>query len=150
MRCISVFERSPIGQITLKLPTIWPRCIYLGIKATLKLISKSPLSGTPGRKWPIQSSESGCLHNKWANPGFKTHPQPFTLVLGVAVLRMCDHAWRDDKFYKAIIKSTCYLAPSDMPRWLIFAHQWSQGLICWPSSVIKTLPTLCLRTWWES
>lgn len=150
MRGISVFERSPISKITLKLPTIWPRFIHLGIKATLKLISKSPPSGTSWSKWPIQSSESGCLHNKWANPGFKTLPQPFASVLRVAVFRMCDHAWRDDKFYKAIIKLTCYLALSDMAMWLMFAHQWSQGLICWPSSVIKTLPMLWLRTWWET
>lgn len=150
MRCISVFEWSPKSKITLKPPTIWTRFIHLGMKATLKHISKSPLSGTPQRKWPIQSSESGCLHNKWAFPGFKTHPQRFALVLGVAVFRMCDHALRDDKFYEAIIKSACYLALSDMPMWLMFAHQWSQGLICWPSSVIKTFSTLCLRTWWET
>lgn len=145
MRHVSVSERSPISKIALKLPPVWPRFIHLDTQATLRLISKSPPSSSPSSKWPIQSSS-----HKWGNPGFKTHPQPFASVLRATEFRMCDHAWRDDRYYKEIIKSTCYLAPSAMATWLMFAHQWSPGLICWPSSVIKTLPTLWLRTWWET
>lgn len=148
---IYIWKEVQISKITRKLPTIQLWFLHLGIKATPKLNSKSPLPSSPWKKWPMAAEFWVWLFvPQWASSGLHTHPRPSVLVLGVAEFRMCDHAWTDDKFYEAIIKSTCCLAPSDMPTWLMLAHQWSQDLICWPSGVIKTLPTLSPRTWWET